>query len=213
LALNQQSRQVRAEQDRLEDSSFSRSKAALGARLKRLRLDKEMTIQVVAERSDVARSTISKIENGQLSPTFDLLQRLAHGLDIDLSELFNTASESPPAGRRSVTQARTGHVIETREYFYEALSSDLRRKQMFPLRASIRARSVDEFGGWIRHDGEEFLFVISGAICFYTEFYEPARLGVGDSIYIDSRMGHACVSTSPEDAEVIWVCTQLSLDI
>ncbi len=212
-ALSQARKKKPANPEALELDAFDQSKEALGSRLKRMRLSKELTIQEVSLRSKVARSTISKIENGQLSPTFDLLQRLARGLELDLAQLFNSESESVPSGRRSITPAHTGHVIETREYIYEALSSDLRRKQMFPLHTIIRARTLEEFGGWIRHDGEEFLFVVAGEVIFYTEFYEPARLKVGDSIYIDSRMGHACVSVSEQSAEVLWVCTQVTIDV
>jgi len=65
----------------------------------------------------------------------------------------------------------------------------------------------------VKHEGEEFLFVISGEVRVFTEYYEPATLGTGDSIYLDGQMGHACVSTSADDAEVIWVCSQLVLEI
>ena len=211
--LSQKPRPARSANEAPHDHSFRNNRTALGSRLKRIRLDKEFTIKMVSERSQVARSTISKIENGQLSPTFDLLQRLAVGLDIDLAALFNGDGRNLPASRRSITRAGMGDIIETKEYIYEALSSDLRRKQMFPLRATIRARGLEEFGGWITHNGEEFLMVISGEVCFFTEFYEPATLKVGDSIYIDSNMGHACISTSQKDAEVIWVCTQVPLGI
>jgi quercetin dioxygenase-like cupin family protein len=49
--------------------------------------------------------------------------------------------------------------------------------------------------------------VLEGEICFQTEHYEPAILGVGDSIYINSSMQHAAYSTSEEDAVVLWVNT------
>ncbi|HBJ28965.1 cupin domain-containing protein, partial [Cobetia sp.] len=65
---------------------------------------------------------------------------------------------------------------------------------------------------WVRHDGEEFLMVLAGSILLYSEFYEPLPLGEGDSIYFDSDMGHALVSTSEEDAIVLSVCTRNDSD-
>jgi mannose-6-phosphate isomerase-like protein (cupin superfamily) len=83
----------------------------------------------------------------------------------------------------------------------------------FPLKARIRARSLDEFGGWVKHEGEEFLIVVSGEVRLFTKYYEPATLMPGDSVYLDSQMGHACVSIGSDDAQVIWVCTQVVLDV
>ena len=50
--------------------------------------------------------------------------------------------------------------------------------------------------------------VLHGDIMLYTEFYAPLVLAEGDSIYFDSDMGHALVSTSPDDAVVLSVCTR-----
>ena len=85
------------------------------------------------------------------------------------------------------------------------LAGGLRKKQMLPYRAVIRARRVEEFGGWVRHDGEEFLYVLTGIVRLYTEFYEPMDLRRGDSAYYDASMGHNVVSLSDEDATVLWV--------
>ncbi|CAO3358856.1 Predicted transcriptional regulator [Azospirillum melinis] len=195
------------------NTGFLSEASRLGPRLKRIRQQKELTIQAVAEKAGIAKSTISKIENDQLSPTFDVLQRLAVGLGIDLAQLFSSDLGSPPAGRRSITKAGGGDFVETKEYVYEALATELSCKKIFPLKATIRARSLEEFGGWVKHEGEEFLIVVSGEVRVFTEYYEPATLKVGDSIYFDSQMGHACVSIGPEDAQVIWVCSQLVLDV
>ena len=76
---------------------------------------------------------------------------------------------------------------------------------MLPYRARIRARGFEDFEGWIRHEGEEFLYVLSGVVRFFSEFYEPVELRRGDSAYYDATMGHNLVSLSDEDAQVLWV--------
>ena len=95
------------------------------------------------------------------------------------------------------------HVTPT--YEHEMLGGTLTSKAMLPYRARIRARSMDEFDGWVRHDGEEFLYVLSGKIRLYTEFYEPVEMQRGDSCYYDAAMGHDVISTSQEDAMILWV--------
>jgi len=87
------------------------------------------------------------------------------------------------------------------------LAETLTTKKMLPYRARIRARTLDDFDGWVRHDGEEFLYVLTGQVRLYTEFYEPADLRRGESAYYDASMGHNVVSISPEDATILWVTT------
>lgn len=76
---------------------------------------------------------------------------------------------------------------------------------MVPLEIRIRARSVEEFDHWSRHRGEEFVFVLSGAIEVHTEIYSPFRLNARESAYFDSSMAHLYVSVSDDDAQVLSV--------
>ena len=66
-------------------------------------------------------------------------------------------------------------------------------------------RSFEEFEGWVRHDGEEFLYVLTGEVRLITEFYEPVNMRRGDSAYYDASMGHNVISTSRDDATILWV--------
>ena len=103
------------------------------------------------------------------------------------------------------TRAGEGSGQITATYEHELLAEALRTKRMLPYRARIRARSFEEFDGWVRHDGEEFLYVLTGTIRLLTEFYEPVEMKRGDSAYYDAAMGHNVISTSPEDATILWV--------
>lgn len=177
----------------------------LGKRVRELRKEKGWTLEQAAVQAGLARSTLSKIENGQMSPTFEALKKLALGLAISVPQLFTPPSKHQVMGRMSVTKDGAGQPHPTATYEHELLAGTMTRKQMLPYRARIRARSLEEFGGWVRHDGEEFLFVLTGIIRLYTEFYEPQELRRGDSAYYDASMGHNLVSVSPEDATVLWV--------
>ncbi|QAY75464.1 helix-turn-helix domain-containing protein [Sphingosinicella sp. BN140058] len=179
----------------------------LGERLRHLRRERGMTLEDVGRRTGLAASTLSKIENDQMSPTFDVVQKLAVGLDIDITELFASNSGQDAAGRRSVTLSGTGRLMETEVYRHRLIAAELKNKKILPFVTTIKARSAEDFKTWSQHSGEEFLYVLKGEICFQTEHYEPAILGVGDSIYINSNMEHACYSTSEEDAVVLWVNT------
>jgi transcriptional regulator with XRE-family HTH domain len=177
----------------------------LGERVRELRRSLGWTLEEAANRAGLARSTLSKIENGQMSPTYEALKKLAGGLAITVPQLFTPPSKQQVMGRMSVTKSGEGQSQATVTYEHELLAAHLTKKQMLPYRATIRARDLDEFDGWVRHDGEEFLYVLTGVIRLYTEFYEPAELRRGDSAYYDAAMGHNVISLSEEDATLLWV--------
>jgi transcriptional regulator with XRE-family HTH domain len=177
----------------------------LGERVRSLRRAKGWTLEQAAGQAGLARSTLSKIENGQMSPTYEALKKLADGLAISVPQLFTPPSKAQVSGRMAVTKQGTGQGHATATYEHELLAGALSKKQMLPYRARIRARDMADFDGWVRHDGEEFLFVLTGVVRLYTEFYEPVELRRGDSAYYDASMGHNVVSVSEDDATLLWV--------
>lgn len=177
----------------------------LGKRVRDLRKARGWTLEQAAVQAGLARSTLSKIENGQMSPTYEALKKLAEGLAVSVPQLFTPPSRAQITGRRDVTRAGEGQAQATATYEHELLAQALTRKQMLPYRARIRARDIAEFDGWVRHDGEEFLYVLTGVVRLYTEFYEPVDMKRGDSAYYDATMGHNVVSVSEEDATILWV--------
>ncbi|NCV10802.1 MAG: XRE family transcriptional regulator [Rhodobacteraceae bacterium] len=177
----------------------------LGSRVRDLRKARNWTLEQAAQQAGLARSTLSKIENGQMSPTYDALKKLAVGLDISVPQLFTPPVKDQINGRMVITKNGQGTAHATTTYEHELLADGLTKKQMLPYRARVRARSIDEFDGWVRHDGEEFLYVLTGVIRLYTEFYEPIEMRRGDTAYYDASMGHNVVSLSDEDATILWV--------
>jgi transcriptional regulator with XRE-family HTH domain len=199
-------------------SEFNNSLAQKAARvrgqsiaitLKQLRQEAKLTLSELAQRSGLAASTLSKIENGQMSPTYDTLLSLATGLQVDVTELFAGKPSPPVTGRRTVTRHGEGAQLKTAQYDYEMLCADIASKQFVPLIAHIKANSIKAFPSLVTHPGEEFFYVLSGSVSLHTEFYAPALFEAGDSCYFDSTMGHALVSTSDQPASVLWICSRV----
>ncbi|CAB3919663.1 helix-turn-helix domain-containing protein [Achromobacter mucicolens] len=185
--------------------------SALAQRLRALRQARAWTLKQAAEATGVSASTLSKIENSLLSPTYDNLIKIAAGLDLDVAELFTASDAHMGTGRRSLSRQGEGRQYETPYYDHRLLCTALSHKRMMPFHTRVKARSFDEFQDWSRHGGEEFVYVLEGEVQLYTEFYEPARLKAGESFYIDSRMGHRVISLSAEDAIVLWVSTHTDI--
>ncbi|MDX2370381.1 MAG: XRE family transcriptional regulator [Colwellia sp.] len=183
-------------------------KATVGLQLKAIRTENKLTLEEASKRTGLARSTLSKIENEQISPTFSVMQKLAAGLDIELPQLFTKPKKTKVTGRRDVTLNDQGRPHATLTYEHELLSTQLRNKKMMPYKSRVHARNFEHFGEWVRHEGEEFLLVLEGEVQLLTEFYEPATLVVGDSAYYDATMGHLVISTSKKDALILWVTAE-----
>jgi transcriptional regulator with XRE-family HTH domain len=176
-----------------------------------LRAHHGWTLREMSDRSGIPVSTLSKVEHDRLTLTYDKLQQLSQRLGIRMSDLFaedSDAPEAPVTARRSFGKLDRAIRVTTPNYDYLYLCPELRRKRMLPLITKIRANTVEEFGDLVRHSGEEYIYVLEGRIEVHTEFYEPAILEQGESIYIDSQMGHAyVVAEGCDEATVLGICS------
>lgn len=182
-------------------------RSSLGDRLRQLRKQNGWTLNQVSAMTALATSTLSKVENNQTSLTYDNLLKLAEGLSVDIAELFTAEETRSISGRRTITRHGETRPQPTLNYDYHYHSTDLLRKRMVPIFVQVKARTIEEFGDLLRHSGEEFIYVLEGAIEVHTEFYEPVVLETGESIYLDSSMGHAYVSVGDGNAKILDVCS------
>lgn len=182
---------------------------AISATLREARAAAGLSLTELAQRCGLAASTLSKIENGQMSPTYDTMVSLAEGLAIDIAELVSGGRGMSVNGRKAVTRAGQGVVVRTAQYDYEMLCNEIANRQFVPLLAEIKARSSHAFPQLITHPGEEFVYVLAGQVELHTEFYAPTALEPGDSCYFDSTMGHALVNLGDETARVMWIASRI----
>ena len=186
--------------------------STLGTMLRSLRARHGWTLKEMSERTEIPVSTLSKVEHDRLTLTYDKLLQLSQKLNMRVSDLF--ADEPAPVVESAVTARRSIGTIDaavrvnTKNYDYYYLCAELRRKRMIPILTRIRSKSEEEFGELVHHSGEEFIYVLKGGIKVLTEFYDPVVLEVGESIYLDSNMGHAYVTADGcEEATVLGVCS------
>jgi transcriptional regulator with XRE-family HTH domain len=187
------------------------ARPTLGSLLRSLRARQSWTLKEMSERTGIPVSTLSKVEHDRLTLTYDKLLQLSEKLNLRMSELFAEPGDTPePAvtARRSIGREDQAIRVTTSNYDYFYLCPELRRKRMVPVLVQIRAKSLEEFGELVRHSGEEFVYVVEGRVKIHTEFYDPVVLSKGESIYIDSNMGHAYVAAEGCDqAMMLGVCS------
>jgi transcriptional regulator with XRE-family HTH domain len=186
------------------------SHPTLGDVIRRLRSRRGWTLREMSDRTDIPVSTLSKVEHDRLTLSYDKLVQLSQKLEIPIADLFTEAAPSAGSsvtGRRSIGRIADAVRVETPNYDYYYLCTELRQKRMVPILTRIRAKSLEEFGDLVSHSGEEYIHVLEGTIVVHTEFYDPVTLNTGEAIYIDSNMGHAYVAAEDcDEALVLGVC-------
>jgi len=186
------------------------TRPTLGRVLSGLRARNGWTLKEMSQHTGIPLSTLAKIEHDRLSLTYDKLQQLSERLKMRMSDLFAEPAGDSEAvtARRSIGDLDRAIRIKTHDYDYYFLCSELRRKRMIPLLTHIRARNVEDLGALVRHAGEEYVYVLEGRIEVHTEFYDPVVLEPGQSMYIDSNMGHAYVAAPGcKEARVLTICS------
>jgi transcriptional regulator with XRE-family HTH domain len=181
----------------------------LAMSLKRLRAEREMSLSALAALSGLPQSTLSKVENGQMSLNYDKLVVLAEVFEIDVRQLFMTetdaAVESGQMARRAIDRA-SNKFLSVDHMGYRYLSTELRNRLMLPALFDVGTPSVpDHKIEMMDVVGQRFAFVVEGPVDFLCEQYEPVTLQTGDAIYIDSAMPHAFVTRNGGRARIVTV--------
>ena len=162
----------------------------LGKMIRDARKEKGLTLEEAAKAAAIGRSTLSKIENNQTRPSFEIIRRLMQTLELETPQLFVQSAQSDISGRRDFTRKGLGEHKETKTYDHELLCSELTSKRMVPYISTIKARDVTEFrqlGPTSRRRVHGSCSV--GELTLYTEHYRPLQMAAGDSVYYDSGMG------------------------
>ncbi len=191
------------------DDEFLR--LAVGAKIQRLREEQNRTLQDLAAATGLSESRLHAYETSIAEPAIGELLKIANALDVSISRFFQTESdverrvEVVRAGERWAVQPRT-EAGESLNYRYQALSHRLTEKCMEPFLIEVPPGT----GGGLpqsAHDGEEFLFVLSGRLEVEVGG-ELHRLSAGDSIYYDSRLPHSLRAIEGGPARLIACVAQ-----
>jgi transcriptional regulator with XRE-family HTH domain len=181
-------------------------RVSVGARLREMRKARQLTLKDLSKRSGVALSTLSKMELGQISASYEKLAAVAGALAVEVGQLFGAvqapAGDSPIAVRSTLADAPR---YDTDNYDLRMLATVFPGKRMTPAWGRIDARAVAEFPDYVRHAGQEFVMVLSGSVKIAFETGEAIRLKRHETAYFDSGVGHVYLSTGKSPAEIVVV--------
>src|SRR5947207_2662972 len=113
----------------MKAGSKSKPSPTLGTALRSIRRERGWSLSTASARTSFSVATLSKVENGKRSLTYDKLLQLATALNVDIVRLFSdsagAARQPMVAGRRSYQKVKEGFVIEAGVYTYTYLAQDL----------------------------------------------------------------------------------------
>lgn len=172
----------------------------LGSRLRRRRRELGLTLQQVGDGAKLSVGFISQVERDLTSPSLSSLAAISRVLQAHISEFF-----AIPGGASLTTRARTrGHYsLDERNADYERVTAN------FPGHV-LNGVIVHDPPGYrsepIRHEGEEFFFVLSGSITVELDG-KATILNTGDSIHFRSNREHSTWNHTADPASVLVVVT------
>ncbi len=186
------------------DAPRSRYRTELvGERLRELRLEHKLTISLLAELSSVPASTISKIENGQLRPSLVHAINLATALQENLGFLIDRFRERPQP--RVIVRAGERETISYPEM---GLTLQDLSGHFFPgileARIGVLAKGAHSGVHPMTHSGEEFCYVISGAMRYRLDD-ETVDLSADEYLHFKSDLRHSWENAHRDETRVLWV--------
>ena len=162
----------------------------IGNTVRQLRLRHGLTIADIAQMAGISRGMLSKIENGQTSPSLDTLAQIASALGVTLSNLFRNYN-IPVGGAQLVKKGEGMEVVRRGTkvgHTYHLLAYDQGPKKIFePFLVTITNKS--EVFPSFEHPGTEFIYVLEGKMK-YRHGQQTYMLSPGDSLTFRGKVPH-----------------------
>ncbi len=174
----------------------------VGERLRRLRKERGWKLEDLAERTNLSRAYLSRLENGERQPSLTALFRIAQAYGVAFSSLFESEPdlESGVIIRAAQTPVRRGNGL-----FYASLSRGSWAFNLHPIRIVVPAEGEEgEEGEVYQHEGEQWLYVVSGSLGLGIGD-EEFILESGDAAHFSADNPHRLTALGGRDAEIILV--------
>lgn len=172
----------------------------VGDRIRMLRRGKGLTLQQVAEASGLTAGFLSQMERNLTGVTLTSLVSVSKALGVPLREILSQPMQLEPDTHQG---KRQDYSVENVSLHYERLSASFPGSRLNALKIRVPSGYAS---GFESHEGEELLFVLSGTI-EYTVDRKTYRLGLGDSMHIDSHRLHQIANSGDTSAEILWAST------
>jgi transcriptional regulator with XRE-family HTH domain len=181
------------------DSRAPREPRPLGPKLQRLRARAGFPLGDAAKRAGISTGFLSSVERGQANASVATLQRLAAAYGTTVMDLFQA-----PRGRERLVRPPDRRVLQMHSGVrMEMLSSGATMLQSMLFRVAPLAGSDGSYS----HQGEEFIYMLSGTLEIWLDELECFVLNEGDGFWFESTLGHRWFNPGKVDAILLWINT------
>ena len=180
--------------------ALAKEEASVGQRLREIRATRKLSMRALAHLSGLNTNTLSLIENGRTSPSVSTLQQLAQGLQVSITEFFQTNHGS----KKLVFQKKGQRPRVAFEHStMEDLAAGMPRIGAEPIIVTLEP-NADSGKQPIVHTGREFVYCLEGHIA-YTVDNEKYLLEQGDSLIFDAYLPHHWknIDSTPSQAVLV----------
>ena len=171
----------------------------IGQKIKKLRVQKGLTLEELASRSELTKGFLSQLERDLTSPSIATLNDILEALGSSLSEFFMEEKEE-----KVVFQKSDFFIDERDDYTINWIVPNTQKNSMEPILIEIpMGGSSFEIKP---HSGEEFGYVLEGNVTLVCGD-KKYTVKKGETFYMNGKNFHYIENTKKTVAKVLWVST------
>ncbi len=171
----------------------------IGQRVKRLRVQNGLTLEELANRTELTKGFLSQVERDLTSPSITTLSDIVEALGVTLSDFFEDAPFS-----KKVFAQEDFFVKESDDHTITWIVPNAQKNEMEPILIDLEPKASSQIIS--PHQGEEFGYVLKGRVELVLED-ERLLIKKGQTFYIDGNKEHYLLNKNDTPSSVLWICT------
>ena len=175
----------------------------IGEKLRRLRLQRELTQEEMADRCELSKGFISQVERDLASPSIATLTDMLECLGSNLKEFFSETEED----EKTVFSRNDMFVKENEEVLRGSITwlvPSAQKNEMEPILVELGEGGKTET--FLPHEGEEFGYVLTGTVTLHVGG-KTHKVKTGESFCLHPSASHYISNSGKRKAQFIWVST------
>jgi transcriptional regulator with XRE-family HTH domain len=175
----------------------------IGEMIKKVRIEKGLTLKQVAEKTGLSISFLSQVERSKSSITLQSISKISDALDVSRSYFFSEDENSTNEKTEIIrTKGKDQLNFHSSNFVYQGLSGNVKDPIFEPMLVILLPNNESVTAS--THSGQEFVYVLDGALTVLFGEKET-ELKPGDSFHIDSSSPHTWFNRTTKPVKLLYV--------